>query len=55
MVKSVVNGVVTYYVGAHPFAVLRAGYEISAGAVTKYYYAGAQRIATLAPALQVQV
>ena len=37
-VKSVVNGVTTYFVGNH--------YELTdTGVVTKYYYAGSQRIA----------
>lgn len=36
-VKSIINGTTTYFVGAH--------YEVANGVVTKYYYAGAQRIA----------
>jgi RHS repeat-associated protein len=36
-VKSTINGTTTYFVGAH--------YEVANGVVTKYYYAGAQRIA----------
>jgi len=36
-VKSTINGVTTTFVGAH--------YEVTNGVVTKYYYAGAQRIA----------
>ncbi len=36
-VKSVINGVITYYVGNY--------YEVSGSTITKYYYAGSQRIA----------
>ncbi len=36
-VKSTINGATTYFVGAH--------YEVANGVVTKYYYAGSQRIA----------
>jgi hypothetical protein len=36
-VKAVVGGVTTYYVGAH--------YQVDNGVVTKYYLAGAQRVA----------
>ena len=36
-VKSTINGVTTYFVGSH--------YEKSGSTVTKYYYAGSQRIA----------
>ncbi len=36
-VKSTINGVTTYFVGAH--------YEITGSQVTKYYFAGSQRIA----------
>ena len=36
-VKAVVGGVTTYYVGAH--------YQVDNGVVTKYYFAGAQRVA----------
>ncbi len=36
-VKSTINGTTTYFVGAH--------YEVANGVVTKYYFAGAQRIA----------
>jgi len=40
-VKSTIGGVTTYFVGAH--------YELTGAVVTKYYFAGIQRIATLAP------
>jgi RHS repeat-associated protein len=40
-VKSIVNGVTTYFAGGH--------YELTGSTVTKYYFAGASRIATLAP------
>jgi hypothetical protein len=42
------NGVATYFVGAH--------YEVTGSTITKYYYAGAQRIATpaLAPGASVR-
>ena len=36
-VKAVVGGVTTYYVGSH--------YQVENGVVTKYYFAGAQRVA----------
>jgi len=36
-IKSIVNGVTTYYVGNH--------YEVKSGVVTKYYFAGTTRLA----------
>jgi len=36
-VKSTINSSTTYFVGAH--------YEVSGSTVTKYYFAGAQRVA----------
>jgi hypothetical protein len=47
-VKSTINGVTTYFVGAH--------YEVTGSTITKYYYAGSQRIATpaLAPGASVR-
>jgi len=36
-VKSTIDGVTTYFVGNH--------YEVANGVVTKYYFAGSQRIA----------
>jgi hypothetical protein len=36
-VKSIINGVTTVYIGAH--------YEMTGSQVTKYYFAGSQRIA----------
>jgi len=40
-VKSTIGGVTTYFVGNH--------YEVTGTEITKYYFAGTQRIATLAP------
>jgi hypothetical protein len=36
-VKSTVSGTTTYFIGAH--------YEVTGSMVTKYYFAGAQRVA----------
>lgn len=45
MVKSILNGGVTYYPSTRSGRRVGAHYEISAGVVSKYYYAGSQRIA----------
>lgn len=46
-VKSIINGVYSYFIGAH--------YEVTGAQVTKYYFARMQRVVTLARAPGVSV